>query len=468
MRKIRYRDQILLYFSLLLLTLSLLFTYIFIQSARRSRIEQLESKMDTYSEIIYNFRDSLSSVKNLLPENLRITLIDTAGKVLFDNIARKGEELDNHIGRPEIKGAASAGSGSALRRSGTLEKYYLYFAKKYPDLYVRTALEYNSAVKPEIKKSNIYIIIAAVSFSFVILLIIILSRKISQPLVSLREFIERVQKGEVNYGDIHFPSNEFGEVGEKIIQTFSQLEETKQYKQQLTHNVAHELKTPVTSIRGYLETLLNQENIDQEQRRFFLERAYSQILRLSALVSDISLLNNIEEASGRFVSENIKLHECVKEVEDDLFYKIREKGATIHTDIDENLEIEGIYLLIYSLFRNLIENSIEHAGENIDIYIKVLSADKEYIHLTLYDNGKGVPSGHLERLFERFYRVEAGRSRSSGGSGLGLSIVRNAVTLHRGNITVRNREEGGLEFRFCLSRKYRREQVNESLFPPDV
>lgn len=424
--------------------------------------------MITYTEIIYKFKDSLLLAEEILPYELRITLIDTAGKVIYDNIASDKEHVENHITRPEIISASSLGSGSALRRSGTVNSKYLYYAKRFPDMFVRTALEYNSAIRPEMRKNNIYILIVSLALSFVILLIIMISKKISEPLLSLREFIERVRNGNQDYGNIHFPSNEFGEVGEKIIQTFRQLEETKQYKQHLTHNVAHELKTPVTSIRGYLETLLNQENIDPQQRRFFLERAYSQILRLSALVSDISLLNNIEEASGRFVTERIKLHKCVKEVEDDLFYKIRERGAAIHTDIDENLEIEGVYLLIYSLFRNLIENSIEHAGDKIDIYIKVLSADKEYIHLTIYDNGKGVPPGHLERLFERFYRVESGRSRSSGGSGLGLSIVRNAVILHHGNITVENRGEGGLEFKFSLARKFRGKQVNESLFPQDA
>ncbi len=460
MKKISYRNLILIYFSLLLLTVSLIFAYILFNNEKRSKIEILQSRLISYSEILYRFRDSVSFATEFLPEDLRITLIDTTGKVIFDNIAEETDSMENHIDRPEIIAAEKEGSGNAMRRSGTIGKDYLYYAKRFPDLYIRTSLEYNSSVKPQIRHDNIYIIILIIALCAVIISILMLSRRISQPILSLKEFIEKVQKGKGDYENIHFPSNEFGEVGEKIIQTFRQLEQAKQYKQQLTHNVAHELKTPVTSVRGYLETLLVEENISPEQRRFFLDRAYSQILRLSSLVSDISLLNNIEEASDRFASEKISIKECIKEVEDDLHFRLQEKNIKVLSEVADSTEIEGKYLLIYSLFRNLIENAIEHAGENIIITIKTLSVDSEFIYLRFSDNGKGVPTEHLERVFDRFYRVESGRSRKSGGSGLGLSIVKNAVNLHRGEISVRNGEQGGLEFDISLAIRFKKEKIN--------
>jgi signal transduction histidine kinase len=461
MKKIKYRDQILLYFSLLLFAVSLSFLYILFQNEKRSKIEQLQSRMYPYAELVYNFRDSLSSIKDLLPSGLRVTVIDTSGVVLFDNVSGQEKILENHSTRPEMIEAAKYGSGSALRQSSTFGRKYLYYARRFPGLYIRTALEYNSEIKPAIERDNIYIFTIMAMFCLVIFSILYISRKISRPLSSLKEFIDMVQKGKGDYENIHFPSNEFGEVGEKIIQSFRQLEQTKQYKQELTHNVAHELKTPVTGIRGYLETLLQQENINPEQRRFFLERAYAQILRLSALVSDISLLNNIEEGSERFVSEKINIRECIKEIENDLYYRLQEKKIGFIVDIGESVEIEGIYLLIYSLFRNLVENAIEHGGEGIKIYAGALPQDNEYIKFCFYDTGKGVPPEHLNRIFERFYRVESGRSRKSGGSGLGLSIVRNAVTLHRGTISVVNRESGGLQFDFTLASHFRNGGISE-------
>ncbi|MEA5005134.1 MAG: HAMP domain-containing sensor histidine kinase [Rikenellaceae bacterium] len=285
-----------------------------------------------------------------------------------------------------------------------------------------------------------------------VVLLIYFSSKINQPMKALKEFIDIVQKGDVNYDKINFPDNEFGDVGEKIIQTFRQLDEAKKYKQQLTHNIAHELKTPVTSIRGYLETLMQQE-MNKEQSRFFIERAYAQTMRLSSLISDISTLNNIEEAAGRYDIEIIKVRQCIGEIENDLAYRLSENKIRLDVEIDDHIIIEGVYLLIYSLFKNLIDNSIDHAGKGVVIHIQTVSVEAERIWFRYYDTGKGVPENHLDRLFERFYRVEAGRSRKSGGSGLGLSIVKNSVLLHNGTITVKNREEGGLQFDFSLNVK---------------
>lgn len=295
------------------------------------------------------------------------------------------------------------------------------------------------------------IAIGVVLFVSVVLLIYF-SSKINQPMKALKEFIDIVQKGEVNYDKINFPDNEFGDVGEKIIQTFRQLDEAKKYKQQLTHNIAHELKTPVTSIRGYLETLMQQE-LDKEQSRFFIERAYAQTLRLSSLISDISTLNNIEEAAGRYDIEIIKIRQCIGEIENDLAYRLSENKIKLEVEIDDHIIIEGVYLLIYSLFKNLIDNSIDHAGKKIIIHIQTISIEPERIWFRYYDTGKGVPEEHVDRIFERFYRVEAGRSRKNGGSGLGLSIVKNSVLLHNGTITVKNRENGGLQFDFSLNVK---------------
>ena len=285
-----------------------------------------------------------------------------------------------------------------------------------------------------------------------VILIIYFNKKANKPIKDLKDLLNLVQKGHGYYENLNFSKNELGEIEEKIIQTFKQLEETKIYKQQLTHNIAHELKTPVTSIRGYLETLMQQE-MDKDQRKFFVERAYAQTLRLSSLITDISTLNNIEEASWKYETEKINIKRCIKEIESDLSFSLSENNIKIFTDVDENIEIEGVYILIYSLFKNLIDNSIEHAGRGVEIYIQTTSIEPEMIWFRYYDTGKGVSEEHLERLFERFYRVEAGRSRKSGGSGLGLSIVKNSVLLHNGSITVCNREEGGLQFDFSLSAK---------------
>ncbi len=462
--KIKYKHQVILYFSLMVIAISLGFSFILVQQEKNTKMELLKFQMHPYTDLIYNYitkdgitpsdiyvSERVSELKGILPEDMRFTILNPAGRVIYDNLSTEYIKMENHLKRPEIAAAIEKGTGSALRFSETLNSDYLYYAKRFPNLIVRAALNYKTAVKPLLSNDNRYRAYIILIFIIVIALLVYVSRQVGRPVSALKEFIDKVQQGKGDYEDIRFPDNEFGDVGERIKQTFRQLENTKQYKQQLTHNVAHELKTPVTGIRGYLETLLQQENIDNEQRRFFLERAYAQTMRLSSIITDISILNKIEEAADKFEIEKINISQCIKEIKSDLAFKLGEKNIEFSVKVSDDLNIEGIYLLIYSLFKNLIDNSIEHGGENIEIYIENTKCEDNFAWFTYYDTGKGVPQNHLERIFERFYRVEAGRSRKSGGSGLGLSIVKNAVNLHKGSISVRNRENGGLAFDFSLA-----------------
>ena len=132
---------------------------------------------------------------------------------------------------------------------------------------------------------------------------------------------------------------------------------------------------------------------------------------------------------------------------------IEEAGIKTESLIPQDTEVYGNYSLVYSIFRNLVENSVRYAGQGVTIHAECYKSGDDFCYFLFYDTGKGCPEKHLPRLFERFYRAEEGRTRELGGSGLGLSIVRNAVTFHHGNITVRNRKSGGLEFLFTLQRK---------------
>lgn len=458
-----YKYKILSYFLLVLTAASLLFTLIVLNRESSMKVEGMVLGMKPYADIIYRSIEGSSSAaqikeaveknNHLLPQNIRVTVLDHDAWVLYDNLTHKDSITDNHLDRPELEEASQKGKGVSLRYSSTLGGRYLYYAVKYPDYFVRTALEYDSYVYPALKSDKTWqIYILLVLFLSAIVLVYI-TRKINKPFAALKEFIDKVKHGEENYDTVRFPKDEMGELGEQIISTFVQLENTKKYKQQLTHNVAHELKTPVTGIRGYLETLLQQENIEQSQARFFLERAYAQTLRLSAIVNDMSILNKIEEAADKFDYEQINIHDCLKEIESDLLFRMEERGVKFFSEVSRDLVLEGNYMLIYSLFKNLIDNSIDHGGSGIEIHIKEMGVSGNEILFSYYDTGKGVSENHIHRIFERFYRVEKGRSRKSGGSGLGLSIVRNSVLLHRGRISVKNRPEGGLQFDFTLALK---------------
>lgn len=457
--KISYKYKILLYFLVVLVATGMLFSYILVKREKQLKLDRITYRMQPYTDLIYSHIKNqkyadvstvINSLDHILPADLRITVLDTAAWVLYDNFTTKDSILEQHLDRPEIIEAKENGYGTSFRYSATLGKEYLYYAKRFDGLFLRTALDYNASVLPVIKeeKTYLYYIVAVFLLSLAVLLYII--RTINKPFTALKEFIGRVQHGDEDYDHVELPKDELGEVIEKIVTAFRQQEISKKYKQELTHNVAHELKTPVTGIMGYLETLLNQENIEKDQSRFFLERAYAQSLRLNAIISDIAVLNKIEEASDKFEYEKINIWKCLKEIESDLSYKLEEKNIRFVVNVEWELEIDGNYLLIYSLFKNLIDNSIDHAGKGVEIYIFQSGIANNMVSFTYYDTGKGIKEEHIGRIFERFYRVEEGRSRKSGGSGLGLSIVKNAVMLHKGNITVKNRYNGGLQFDFSL------------------
>lgn len=228
-------------------------------------------------------------------------------------------------------------------------------------------------------------------------------------------------------------------------------ERNRKLKQEMTNNIAHELKTPVSSIRGYLEILLGDKPVNDEQRRYFMERCYSQTLRLSDLINDVSLINKLEEGNDLFTREQIDLHAQAEEAIRELSLKAENHHTTIVNNLPEGMVVNGNGLLIYSIFRNLIENAIEYAGDNCTIGIQCYKPeDGTHYFIHLYDTGKGVQNEYLPRLFDRFLRIEEGRSRKNGGTGLGLSIVKHAVLFHGGDIYVKNRDGGGLEFFFSI------------------
>lgn len=227
-------------------------------------------------------------------------------------------------------------------------------------------------------------------------------------------------------------------------------EDKNRLKRQLTQNVAHELKTPVSSIQGYLETIVSDPDMDEEVKNHFIQRCFIQSQRLSSLLQDISTLNKLDDAPESYEREPVNILTLFNTILSDVTQKLKEKDITVRTLIGPDVVVVGSHSLLYSIFRNLTDNAIAYAGEGVTVTVQVLSEDENYYTFSFADNGVGVAAEHLPHLFERFYRVDKGRSRKMGGTGLGLAIVKNAVLLHHGSISVRLAQTGGLEFIFSL------------------
>lgn len=229
-----------------------------------------------------------------------------------------------------------------------------------------------------------------------------------------------------------------------------QQQKQTQMRRELTQNIAHELKTPVASILGYTDTILGAPDMDEVTRNKFISRTNDQAKRLSALLNDISTLNKMDYAPDMLRQERVDIATMVADIVQESEQALANKKMTFKNCLPTDIVVKGNWQLLYSIFRNLTDNAINYAGVGTTIS---LSVDRQAHgwRFTFSDNGVGVSAEHLPRLFERFYRVDKGRSRDMGGTGLGLAIVKNAVIWHGGNITVSNNEPGhGLRFDFFL------------------
>lgn len=239
-------------------------------------------------------------------------------------------------------------------------------------------------------------------------------------------------------------------------------EEGAQMRRQLTQNISHELKTPVASIQGYLETILANPEMPLETKRKFLERSLVQTQRLTTLLRDISALNRLDEATrkeGKSLNNQaallypfgrIDIAQTLSQLQRETALAFQTRNMTLVYNTPETIDINGNGNVIYSIFRNLIDNALAYAGNGTTVTVTA-HLEGTHWHFTVADNGPGVPAQHLKHIFERFYRIDKGRSRASGGTGLGLSIVKNGVILHGGTITASNANPG-LRYDFTLHR----------------
>lgn len=456
-----------LYFNFGLIVLAFMFITVLFQLERekRHKTEEFRARLSAYSEMIDAYLEQDSDtleVADMLPANLRFTIIDNEGQVVFDNVVDQVEKLSNHSDRPEILSARTKGSGFAIRKSSSTKTDYLYYAHRTDaNAYIRLALPYSVQLSDVLKGGNIYFYGLGVLFIVILLLLLYKTEKFNQVMNALRRFTTDIEKGKVDYESFKFPDSDSGIIGKKIIELYEQLQTSKQQtdlekernrkiKQEMTNNIAHELKTPVSSIQGYLEILNDNAEIESSKRQYFVERAYAQTLRLSALIKDIALITKLEEASNLFPREKVNIGMIADDVIKELQPQLDAVAIKVENKLAYDMDISGNQNLVHAIFRNLVENSINYAGKNSTIVMECSTEDDQFYHFVYYDTGFGVKEKYLQRIFDRFVRLEESRDRRTGGTGLGLSIVKHAVLYHQGNIIATNRAEGGLMFTFSL------------------
>ncbi len=578
-----------LFLSVILLFVTFVGCFVIFQYNREKsfKSELLNIQLQNYNDRLYDHiitksEQNIDSLRqyvatHMMPD-LRVTLINTQGTVVFDNSQKELSTFENHSSRKEVQDALLYGSGYAIsRHSASIEgEEYFYSARYYPSkqVIIRSALPYNLSLMQHLSTDSQYLWFTTIISLLLVIIFYRLTRKLGKSITNLQEFAEKADKNEpIDMSIIDtFPHNELGEISQHIIKIYKRLhrakealyiereklishlqtsheglgvftadkkeilvnnlftqyanfisdknltltedifsipefnpivrflekneeqgskeekrialhiskdgrifavecivfqdrsfeisindvtqeEEQARLKRQLTQNIAHELKTPVSSIQGYLETILNSTQIPPETMHTFLERSYAQSNRLTHLLRDISTLTRMDEAPVMQEREAVNISTMVKGIFSEVAMGIEERQITVENLLPDNLVVEGNSSLLYSIFRNLTDNAIAYAGTGVTIRLTCFREDDTKYYFSFSDTGVGVPPEHLNRLFERFYRVDKGRSRKMGGTGLGLAIVKNAVLLHGGTIFAKNNPKGGLEFVFTLKKQ---------------
>lgn len=555
----------------------LLFQY---QREREFAQEKLNNVLSNYNYQLFRKcqqstdinKTVISFMDDIPQKDLRVTIIDPSGDVLFDNSGT--DEFNNHNDRSEVRKARLYNEGFAIRSSESTGKRYFYSASNIGGYIYRSALPYDPYVRGILTVNKDFIYFMAL---MTLIFFFVLSRftfSIGKTISKLRDFALNVEKDRMPAVDYVFPNDELGDISQNIItlyhrqqkaknelsmereklikhfqyskegfamftsegreilsnilfiqfinvisdtqihqvedvtdiaelepiRTFlnknirnlnrkkkvlresvtidkngkifliecilfldnsyeisindiSRQEEESRMKRQLTQNVSHELKTPVSSIQGYLETILSNPDLSPDKRQFFLERCYSQSTRLTGLLRDISVLNRLDEASEMFDLTEVNITKLIAEIQKECSQDMEEKHITSEIILPGDPTVFGNNSLLYSIFRNLYDNAIAYAGENIKITVNCYKEDPKYYYFSFSDNGVGIPEEHINRIFERFYRVDKGRSRKIGGTGLGLSIVKNGVNFHKGQISAKSSPGKGVTFFFTLKKK---------------
>lgn len=362
----------------------------------------------------------------------RVTLIGKDGTVLFDSEASP-EKLENHSNRPEFIQAEKEGKSESVRYSETFAKKTFYYAVKLNDGNVlRVGKTIDSVYSTWVSS----LLVLGILMLLVLVLEFIFAQRQTKDLIRpINDLDLEHPLNNVCYEELRPLLVRVDEQNRQIRQQVKELKEAEQIRKEFSANVSHELKTPLMSISGYAELMMN-GMVRPENIADFSGRIYKEANRLGNLVADIIQLSRLDEQQDEVVSmESVELNELAEDVVNNLQDQAQKKNISLRY-YGHPVTIQGVRHVLYEMLYNIADNAVRYTNPGGHIYIYVGKNREGKAYYRVEDDGIGIPKSEQKRIFERFYRVDKSHSRQTGGTGLGLSIVKHGATLHHAQIHV--------------------------------
>lgn len=418
--------------------------------------QQTSNLNDELSIIVQtNFEESQQIGEELFDKDTRLTMISSDGEVLYDNFDDSINE--NHLQREEIKEASKNGTGSSVRYSETMEQNYLYVAEydAQEQTYVRLAMPFSGVSQSALMLLPSFFIAFVIAFFFVWLMSKRMADSILKPLQEISAVIrkadfgkEKIEFQNYSYSELQEITDALQTMNNQIAKNLENLEREKQIRQEFFTNASHELKTPLTSIRGYSELLRQHAITDPDQIDHCLDCVLKESDHMTKLINDILTISKLEAKDYVVQKSHIKLKDLLENVLNSLSVQAK----AMNLDIDASCENVTVYANldhIQGILYNLISNAIKYNRPNGKIII-IIKERLDNILIKVMDTGIGISKEDQEKVFQRFYRVDKQRSKIVAGTGIGLAIVKHIVQFYNGSISLKSKENEGTSIEISL------------------
>lgn len=409
---------------------------------------------------------------NTVFDNLRVSVFNENSTLIASVGTPIVLEDADHQKVPEVDQVQEQGHATSVRESLTDRRKMMFNVMTSNDgaITVFAGIPYNARIAVALDYDPmIWMLVFALALVATVIAYVI-AHRLSSVVNNLHRFAMKASSSrDYNIESMKFPKDEIGDVAREIVRLYREKdkatqrmehehevalranEEKARIKRQTANNLNHEIKTPVGIIKGYLDTINSDPDMPEGLRQSFLKKAQEHADRLTQLLKDVSSITRLEDGSQQVETTDFDFHDLIYNIASDLEVSNINEGLEFEWNIPFDTIVRGNYTLLNNAIMNLVRNAAKYS-KGTRISLNLIGERDDSYTFSFADDGTGVGEEHLSHLFDRFYRVDEGRSRKSGGTGLGLPIVKSTFQALGGEITVHNAKPHGLEFVFTLQK----------------